>query len=229
GGDHALPLSAVSPMKKRKPSVIRCAFKPGTKTFRKLVEGCWLDEIQAKFAGLEKLTPRALRSEVGSADRLISGVFGSPAFEAWSGGGFDLGAFLQNKGKLIVERGEEIGDDTMRTIMGAIVLLVIDHAKGRHKPYPLIRVYIDEATNARLVGGPELRGLAETNKNGLYWTFLVQNLDFPGGSDAVLQNCTRHEWFGCPFHDLARKAATDVVAGLRVGTDESRAERIAAL
>src|SRR5438128_1604090 len=116
----------------------------------------------------------------------------------------------------------------MRTIMGAMVLLVINRAKRRPHPFPPIRVYIDEATNARLVGAPELRGLAETNKNGLYWEFLVQNLDFPGGSDAVLQNCLRHEWFGCPYYDLARKAATDVIAGLPFSSD-SRAERLAAL
>jgi hypothetical protein len=129
---------------------------------------------------------------------------------------------------LIVERGEEIGDDTMRVIMGAIVLLVIDHAKRRPVPHPPIRIVIDEATNARLVGGPELRGIAETNKNGLYWDFLVQNLDFPGGADTVLQNCVRHEWFGCPYYDLARKAATDIVAGL-ASSLVSRAERIAGL
>jgi hypothetical protein len=158
----------------------------------------------------------------------VNAVFRSPAFAARCRGGFDLGGFLQQKGKLIVERGEDIGDETMRTVMGAIVLLVIDHAKRRPRPYPPIRIYIDEATNARLVGSPELRGLAETNKNGLYWEFLVQNLDFPGGADAVLQNCVRHEWFGCPFHELARKAATDIVAGL-AATDASRAERIASL
>src|SRR5947208_1770428 len=84
---------------------------------------------------------------------------------------------------------------------------------------------MDEATNARLVGAPELRGLAETSKNGLYWRFIVQNLDFPGGADAVLQNCLRHEWFACPSHKLARIAAIDVLTGL--GSSEvSRAERL---
>src|SRR5262249_23495334 len=149
---------------------------------------CTLPEIRAKFRQLETMTPRALRAEVGSVMRLVNSVFRSPSFAVRSKTGFDLGAFLQAKGKLIIERGDDIGDDTMRTIMGAIVLLVIEHAKRRPKPYPPIRIYIDEATNAQLVGAPELRGLAETNKNGLYWTFLVQNLDFPGGSDAVLQN-----------------------------------------
>lgn len=165
---------------------------------------------------------------MGSAARLVNAVFRSPAFQRRCRGGFDLGGFLQSSGKLIIERGDDIGDDTMRVLIGAIVLLVIDHAKRRPKPFPPIRVYLDEATNARLVGGPELRGIAETNKNGLYWTFLVQNLDFPGGADGVLQNCLRHEWFGCPFHDLARKAAVDVAAGLPPGV-ESRAERIESL
>ena len=87
----------------------------------------------------------------------------------------------------------------------------------RPEPYPPIHIRIDEATNAGLVGRPELKGIAETNKNGLYWDFYVQNLDFPGGADAVLQNCHHHEWFGCPFYELARKGATDVAAGLKLG------------
>lgn len=213
----------------RKPlTMLPFAFAPGSAQFSALVKDCTLPEIRQKFQQLEKLNPRAQRSEIGSATRLVNSVFRSPAFAARCRGGFDLGGFLQQKGKLIIERGEDIGDETMRTVMGAIVLLVIEHAKRRTKPYPPIRIYIDEATNARLVGSPELRGLAETNKNGLYWEFLVQNLDFPGGSDAVLQNCVRHEWFGCPFYDLARKAATDIVAGLPA-SENSRAERIAGL
>src|SRR5207244_8739903 len=131
-------------------------------------------------------------------------------------------------GTIPSERGGDAGDKTWRRPRGGIVLLVSEYARRRPAPHPPIRIYIDEATNARLVGAPELRGLAETNKNGLYWEFLVQNLDFPGGADAVLQNCVRHEWFGCPFHELARKAATDIVAGL-AAADASRAERIAAL
>ena len=204
------------------------AFLPGTEEFTTLLRGCTLPDIRHKFQQLERLSGRGLRAEVGSASRLVNAVFRSPAFAARCRGGFDLGAFLQRRGLLIIERGEEIGDDTMRVIMGAVILLVIEHAKRRPEPHPPIRIYIDEATNARLVGAPELRGLAETNKNGLYWTFLVQNLDFPGGADPVLQNCVRHEWFGCPYHELARKAATDVIAGLPP-SEQSRAERLAEL
>lgn len=204
------------------------AFLPGTDEFTALVRDCTTPEIRHKFQQLEKLSPRGQRAEIGSAIRLVNPIFRSPAFAVRSRGGFNLGGFLQSGGKLVIEKGDEVGEDTMRVIMGAIVLLTIDHAKHRPKPYPPIRITIDEATNARLVGGPELRGIAETNKNGLYWTFLVQDLDLPGGADAVLQNCHRHEYFGCPNYELARKAATDVVAGLP-WSEESRAERIANL
>lgn len=213
----------------RKPlTLLPFAFLPGTSEFAALSRDCTLPDIRHKFQQLEKLSPRGQRAEIGSAMRLVHAVFRSPAFTARCHGGFNLGQFLQQKGKLIVERGEDIGEDTMRVIMGAIVLLVIEHARLRPKPYPPIRLYIDEATNARLVGGPELRGIAETAKNGLFWQFLVQNLDFPGGADPVLQNCARHEWFGCPHYELARKAAIDVVAGLPTSA-ESRTERIAQL
>lgn len=168
------------------------ALLPGTDEFAALVRDCSLPEVRYKFRQLEKLSPRGLRAEVGSAARLLDGVFRSPAFAARCSGGFDFGGFLQRRGMLIVERGDDIGDDPMRTVMGAIVLLVIDFAKRRPVPSPPIRVVIAEATNARLLGAPELRGLAETSKNGLFWTLLVQNLDVPGGPEPVLQNCLRH-------------------------------------
>ncbi len=213
--------------KVRKPlSLLPFAFLPWTAEFQLLLRDCGRKDIRHKFQQLEKLSQRALRAEIGSAARLINAVFRSRSFITRSRGGFDLGGFLQNKGKLIIERGDGVGDDTMRVIMGAIVLLVIEHAKRRPKPYPVIRIRIDEANNSGLVGEPELRGIAETRKYGLFWDFLVQNLDFPGGPDRVLQNCKRHEWFGCAFYDLARKAAIDLVAGLPAN-GESRAERIA--
>jgi len=204
------------------------AFLPGTSEFESLVSGCVLPEIKAKFRAIEKLSPRALRAELGSAARLIQGVFRSPAFQARCRGGFDIGGFLQNRGKLIVERGDEISDDAMRVIMGSIVLLVIDHAKRRPKPYPIIRVRIDEANNARLVTSHVLRGIAELRKYGLFFSFYVQNLNFPGSVDEVLQNARVHHWYGCSHYDLARKAATDVASGLARG-EESRTELIAQL
>lgn len=201
------------------------AFLPGTKKFAALVRDCTLPDIRHKFRQLKRLNPRALRAEVGSAMRLINAVFRSPEFVAWSRGGFDLGGFLENKGKLIIERGKKIGTDTMRTIMGAIILLVIDYAERRTHSLPTIRVRIDEAFNAGLATKTELQAAAEHNKRGLYFEMNFQRLDMPVED---LQLFHRHEWFRCSSYELARKAATDVVAGLS-GSDETRAQRIATI
>jgi hypothetical protein len=206
------------------------AYMPGTEDFASLVADCTLEEVAYKFRQLQGLSPRALRAEVGPAARLVNPVFRSPAFRVRCGGGFDLGGFLQKRGKLILERGEDIGDDTMRMILGSIILLVWEHAKRRPRPEPPILLMIDEATNAGLASERyEQRGAKETRKLGLHWDYRVQNLDFPGGPESILQNCKRHEVFGCASYDVARKAATDIAAGLPVAAEESRAERIARL
>lgn len=211
------------------PTLLPFALMPGTPEFESLVSDCTLPEFRAKFRGLEKLTPRALRSEVGSAVRLIGSIFRSTAFQVRCRDGFDLGAFLQNKGKLIIESSDEVSQDAMRVIMGAIVLKTIEHAKSRPRPYPIIRVRLDEANNARLVTPHVLRGIAELRKYGLFFSFYVQNLNFPGSVDEVLQNCRVHHWYGCSNYDLARKAATDVASGLGRSDEQSRADRIAEL
>ncbi|HYH66530.1 MAG TPA: hypothetical protein VD866_17685 [Urbifossiella sp.] len=202
------------------------AFSPGTDEFERLVGGCTLGEIKAKFRQYAGMPPRTQRSEAGSTQRLFNAVFRSQAFTAFSGGGFDLPRFLDNKGRLIFEKGEDVSDDAMRVIYGAVSHLVIDYAKARKSPFPRWRIHTDEATNAGLFS-PNVEGkaLKETSKNGLNFTIYVQDLEFPGGSDGVLQNCLRHEWFGCPLYDLARKAAVDILSGLPA-TDEARAARL---
>ncbi len=212
----------------RKPlSYVPMALMPGTPEFESLVKDCTRPDIKHKFQQFGKLTPRGQRAEAGSAIRLINGVFHSKEFLVRSGGGFSIGRHLDNAGVLIIERGDEISDDAMRVIMGAIILLVINHAKRRPKPYPIIRCCIDEVTNAGLFGPAEMKGLAETNKNGLYWDLLDQTLAYPGGAENVLQNCGRHEWYGCASYDLARKAAVDICTGLDPEPEESRAELLA--
>lgn len=201
------------------------AFRPDSEEFDQLVEDCTVREFSNKFKPLKTMTPRARRAEIGSASRLVNSALGSIAFKRRCRGGFNLGAFLQQKGTLLVERGDSIGHETMRAIMGSLILKTIEHAKSRSKPWPPIYIRIDEATNAALVTKHVLKGLAETNKSGLYWDLLVQNLDFPGGADAVLQNCWRHEFFGCPNRDLAHKAAVDILTGLP-HSDESRSQRL---
>jgi hypothetical protein len=209
-------------------AILPFGFLPGTPEFESLVSGCTLPEVRHKFRQLERLRPSGLRSEVGSASRLINAVFRSPSFLARSKGGFDLGAFIQKKGKLVVERGDEIDSDAMRTIMCGITTLVIAHAKGRPVPYPLIRVYLDECTNAGTAGLQEEKACLEMRKAGLNFTLLTQFLNFPGGEDGFLTGCVRKEVYRAGDYDLARKMATILAPGFPRG-EEKRSELIARL
>lgn len=202
------------------------AFEPTSDGFRTLLAGCTRPEVRDKFAALARLTPRALRAEVGAAARLLNALFRDPSLVLRAEGGFDLGGFLQRPGLLVIERGEEIDDDAARVLMGTVVRLVVRHARRRPKPYPRIRIYLDEATNAGLIGPAEVKFLAEMRKYGLFFTVIVQNLDFPCPPEHVQQLCTTREYFQCSTYELARRAAVDIVGGLPA-TEQSRAERIA--
>jgi hypothetical protein len=210
---------------KKDPSFLRHVYHPTTGEFDALVRDCTVNELREKFAGLKRLTPSQLRNLVGSADRLMSAVVNDPSFQPRCRGGLDFATILRPGSKLIVEGGDA-PDDPKRSIIGAIVLLLIEHARRRPRPYPIIRVRIDEAITARLVGGPELRAIATSRKYGLFFDFLSQDFNYPGGAEAVLQNCKRHEYFGMGNYDLARKAATDLVAGLP-SNGSDRSHRIA--
>ena len=211
------------------PSVMPSAFLPASGGFRELMKGA-REQDRDKFLPLAELSPKGLRAEVGSTYRLVNGVFGSPIFSAWSRGGFPLGDFYRNRGKLIVERGDETGDATMRLIMGAISLQTIKVGVQRAKPEPAIRIRVDEMVNAGLDFHHLIKATAETAKNGVFVESLVQNLNFRNKkADEMLQNCLWHEWFRCPLYSLAREAAVDVLSGLRLRPGESRAERLAEL
>jgi len=176
---------------------------------------------------LQGLTPKALRSEIGAAARLVKRLGRQAAFRARCRGMFGIGVHLQKDGKLLVERGgDEIGDQVMRTIFGSDLNAIIDHARARPHPTPTIRVKLDEASNARLLTPRVLRAAAENNSDGLYWEFLLQRLDVPGGADDLIQVCHRREWYGCQSYDLARKAAIDVVSCMHIGDDDNRAKMI---
>jgi len=143
------------------------ALVPGSVEFAAMLRDCTLPAIRYKFEQLAQLTPRGLRSEVGSTVRLIEGVFRSSAFTLRARPGFNLAAFLQAGGILIIEKGDDIGDDSARVVMGAIIILVDNHARRRLKPWPPIVVHIDEINNAALCTTTVERGLAETAKNFL--------------------------------------------------------------
>lgn len=97
-------------------------FLPGTDEFRALVKGCTRPELRHKFQQLEKLNPRGVRAEVGSAARVTNAVFRSPAVLARLDGGLDVGSFLQQpRARLVIERGDEIDEDAMRTIFRRVL------------------------------------------------------------------------------------------------------------
>ena len=205
-------------------SYLPFGFLPDTDEFRALVEGCFLPELRHKFGQIARLTAKGLRAEVGSASRLVNAVFRSRAFLLRARGGFNLGAFFQAGGKLVVEGGDAL-EDVTRVVIGMLVLKIKDFARRRPAPWPRIRVRLDEANSAGLVGTPELKGIAQTRKYGLFWDFLSQDLSFPGGHEAVLNNCKRHEWMGLKSYELARKAAADILANLPPD-ERSRPERM---
>lgn len=206
---------------------------PESRTFESLLHGCTNETIRRKFDQLRQLTPRALRAEVGPALRLLQGTFGSPAFALRSSGRpFDFAAFLQSKGILIVERGDVLSADAAGTMMGAIILKTIDHAKRRPFPHPSILLILEEANNAGLLGKHESQALAETRKFGLFFRIVIQSPTFPQDIGTnVTQNCGCHEWFRCGSYDIAREAAQDIAAGFSWLSDSeiSRAEHLARL
>jgi hypothetical protein len=205
------------------PGLVPFAFRPGTEEFQELVHDCTASEIRAKFKALEKLNPRGLRAEVGSATRLVS-PFSDPAFLLRCRTSFDLGAFLQVGGTLILERGDA-DEDVTRTIIGGINLLVTDYCESRPKPFPPVGIWLDECTNARTAGPFEEKKAGETRKFGLHWRPICQHPNFPGGSEGWFQNCQEKHFYRCGDHTLARKLAAFVVAGMGRG-EESRASAI---
>ncbi len=185
---------------------------PGTEEFESLVDDCTLPEVQAKFRGLIKLSPRALRAEVGSMARLVNTTFRAPQFLIRCDGDFDLDAFVKAKGKLIVEKGEDVDEDATTTILSARTLNFIDYAKSRPTPFPPIRIILEEATNAKTAGRIEEKAAGETRKYGLSWHVICQHPNFPGGTDGFFQNFPRKEIFRTADRDLARKMASIIAS-----------------
>ena len=210
------------------PSIIPYGFRPGTDEFTALLRDCPLGDLKHKFQALEAMKPAGLRSEVGSAARLVSGVFGDPEFLAACRPGFDLGAFLQRGGKLLLERGTA-DEDVTRTIIGGINLLVTEHCEGRAKPYPPVAILLDETTNAGTAGDFEERKAGETRKYGLHWHFICQHPNFPNGPESFFQNCQEKHFYRCGDYTLAHKLAAYIAAGWPRGEKESRAAVIDSL
>jgi len=196
----------------KSPDVIPFGFMPGTATFRALLRDCTLPEIRHKFEQLEKLNPRALRAEVGSALRLVEGVFRNREFLVRCGGGEEITKFLQAGGKLIVERGDA-DEDVTRIVMGGISQLVTQHCESRARPFPPMAIGLDECTNARTAGTFEEKKAGETRKYGLNWWFICQHPNFPN-PEGFFQNCQEKHFYRTGDYTLAHKLAAFVASAL---------------
>jgi hypothetical protein len=190
---------------------LRYAFRVGHPTFGRLVRDCTDPDLKYEF---EQISCGAIKpGQFSAAQRLINAVCESPAFIVRCGNSFNLPTFLNNCGILLVEGGA-ISQPVLQTIMGSIILQTIHFVRTRRRPWPIVLLILDEATNANLVGaaGHEVRALAECQKMGLDVHILVQSLNFPTAqiTDGVLTNCIRHEWMYAANPSVARKAADDL-------------------
>ena len=207
---------------------IQFALEPHERRFRELVNGCTDESIRSTFQEIANGTIKP--GQYAAARRLISGVCQSPAFTLRCRPTFDLDAFLDNGGILLVEGGTQgISADTANTIMGSLALQLFHYVRSRLTAKPRVLLVMDEATNANLIGGAghEVRALAELQKQGLDIHILVQSPSFPNSfiEDAVFTNCVEHHWYFAANDAVAQQAARDLgdpefrhaVRGLRRG------------
>jgi hypothetical protein len=193
-------------------SILPYSFKPDHPAFNRLLDHCQQAETLRRFRDVAKGTIR--RGVYVPAERLISSVCGSPAFQVRCGTSFKLEPFLQKDGILLVEGGSlrNVSFDAMRTMLGAVILRVVQFVRSRSRPLPRVRLVIDEASTACLISAFECRALAELQKSGLDCDLLLQslNLDSAFLTDGVLQNTQRHEWFFCGNAAVAQAGAADL-------------------
>lgn len=194
-------------------SKIEFAYQPHHKTFRELLRNCTVDSLREKFTAIAENRIKA--GMYAPAARLIRSVCRSPAFTLRCEQTFDLNTHLDARGILLVGGANQgMSADTASTIMGSIILLVINYIRARRNATPRVLLVVDEATNANLIGaaGHEVRALAELQKKGLDVHVLVQSPTFANAfvEDGVFTSCIEHHWFFAANDTVARKAAQDL-------------------
>lgn len=189
------------------------AFRPRHPIFREFLDGCTDEDTFQRFHDLE--TGAIKRGDYGAAQRLAEGSCGSPAFIARCGTNFDLDRFADEGGILLLEGGVKgISEDALRTVLGAVILLVINYVRRRPFSRRRVLLVLDEATNANLLSasGFEVRAAAELQKELLDIHILVQSPNFPSAEvdELVFTNCVRHHWHFQANDAVARRAAADL-------------------
>lgn len=206
------------------PSIVPCGLLPGTPEFRALLRDCPLPDVRHKFQQLDGLSPRALRTEVGSTARLIESFFREDAFVAacrWSPH-FELGRFIQDGGWLLFERGKA-DRDVAAVIIRGITRLYADHCESRPEPYPPVVCILDECTNVGTAKEAEQHIAAEDRKyGGPHMWFIVQYPNFYD-PEAFFQVCQEFHAYKCADEGYARKQAKKIAAAMG---DFSQVDRI---
>jgi hypothetical protein len=196
------PLNMYIEQRKRRPlGDVRHAFEFEHPKFQDMLANCQHLETRDKYA--EIIDSR--QTHYKAAERVILGVFRSPAFQARSEhvGSFRFERHLDDKGIVIVEGGEGrlLSADAMRTMMGAVILKTFNYLRERKREFPRVTLALDEVNNASLVSeaGSETRALAELRKMGLGVHVLAQLLDFPSPrvERAVMATCATRKYFNC--------------------------------
>lgn len=193
------------------PSIVPYAFRPGTDKFKALIRDCWDEETRDKFLALAEMTPRAVRSEVGSAARLCESNFREDDFLAACRRSFDFGAFLQEFGWLLLEKGKADKGVTA-TIIRAITRKIAQHCESRPEPYPPVVAILDECTNVGTAKETERNFAAENRKYGGPHMWLICQYPNFYDPDAVFQVCQEFHAYTCADEGYARKQAKKIAA-----------------
>lgn len=197
------------------------AFWPEHPTFTELLNNC-TDPMAASFfssVACGEIKP----GTYASAKRLVSSVYGNALYQARCGSqtNFEIGEYLERtikqKSPVLLIEGGGPGVSTLaaNSLLALILLQVTSYIRSRPKPFPKVAIWIDEATNANLIGssGFETRAINELRKAGLDGMhILVQSPDFPNADveRSVLQNCRLHRWYQCSSDAVALKGAADL-------------------
>ena len=107
---------------------LRYALQPGHAKFENFLRACTEPDVTFEF---ERIASGEIKpGQYAAARRLIEGVCGSPSFIVRCGTFFDVGAFLDRGGILLVEGGN-VSQPVLQTILGSLCMQVIHHVRTR--------------------------------------------------------------------------------------------------
>jgi len=188
------------------------AFRPGSKQFKEMMDGCTDPEVLYDFGLIERVQSVAkLEEQVGGAARLFNQTFAHMAFRLRTEPTTDLLDFTKKNGICIWAGGGHSSRVMMRALTFSINHQASTHWRQTGEPLPA-KIYIDEAANFNLIGMTEANAMGQTIKMGLSWTIMSQTPDF--GDDrvntSVDQNCSRKIYMASANSNVAKLCAENM-------------------